>query len=125
MMSAATGKWFVRNIAEVPWQEFPDHFGGALSKALVRPENAAARHLDYRISMYQPMAHVKKHGHKVQEQIYHVLEGEGLMEIDGESRVVRKHDVIFLPPGVEHSIANSGLVDLVFLVITSPASDEA
>ena len=122
-MSAATGKWFIRNIVEVPWQEFPDHFGGALSKPLVMPQSAGARHLDYRISMYQPMAHVKKHGHKIQEQIYHVLEGEGLMDIDGERRVVRKHDVIFLPPGVEHSIANSGLVDLVFLVITSPPDD--
>ena len=114
----------IRNIAEVPCKEFPDHFGGALSKPLVRPENAATRHIDYRISMYQPMAYVKKHAHKVQEQVYHVLEGEGLMEIDNETRVVRKHDVIFLAPGVEHSIANSGLTDLVFLVVTSPISDE-
>jgi len=30
-----------------------------------------------------------------------------------------------VPPGVEHAISNSGLVDLVFLVIASPASDEA
>jgi mannose-6-phosphate isomerase-like protein (cupin superfamily) len=74
--------------------------------------------------MYQPMAYVKRHKHKVQEQVYHVLDGEGLMEIDGERRVVRKHDVIFLPPGVEHAISNTGLVDLVFLVVTSPVADE-
>jgi mannose-6-phosphate isomerase-like protein (cupin superfamily) len=117
-------RWFVRNIAEVPWKEFPNHFGGALSKPLVRPENAGTRHIDYRISMYQPMAYVEKHAHKVQEQVYHVLEGEGLMEIDGETRVVRKHDVIFLPPGVEHSIANSGISDLIFLVVTSPVTDD-
>ena len=117
-------RWFIRNIAEVPWKQFPDHFGGALSKPLVMPENAGTRHIDYRISMYQPMAHVKKHAHRVQEQVYHVLEGEGLMEIDGETRVVRKHDVIFLPPGVEHSIANSGIIDLVFLVVTSPVTDK-
>ncbi len=117
-------RWFIRNIAEVPWKQFPDHFGGALSKPLVMPDNAGTRHIDYRISMYQPMAHVKKHAHKVQEQVYHVLEGEGLMEIDGETRVVRKHDVIFLPPGVEHSIANSGIIDLVFLVVTSPVTDK-
>jgi oxalate decarboxylase/phosphoglucose isomerase-like protein (cupin superfamily) len=36
---------------------------------------------------------------------------------------VRKHDVIFLPPGIEHAISNTGLVDLVFLVATSPPSD--
>ena len=114
----------IRNIAEVPWREFPNHFGGALSKPLVRPENSASRHIDYRISMYQPMAYVARHTHKIQEQIYHVLEGEGLMEIAGQNHVVRKHDVIFLPPGVEHAISNTGLVDLVFLVVTSPVGDE-
>ena len=123
-MAQEKSKSTVRNIAEVPWKEFPDHFGGALSKPLVNPDNAGARHLDYRISMYQPMAYVKLHKHKVQEQIYHVLEGEGLMQIGADTRVVRRHDVIYLPPGVEHSISNSGLVDLVFLVVTSPPTDD-
>jgi mannose-6-phosphate isomerase-like protein (cupin superfamily) len=123
-MSGECGGAFIRNIAEVPWREFPNHFGGALSKPLVMPENSSSKRIDYRISMYQPMAHVARHKHAVQEQVYHVLEGEGLMEIAGESRVVRKHDVIFLPPGVEHAISNSGLVDLVFLVVTSPVTDE-
>ena len=109
---------FIRHIAEVPWREFPNHFGGALSKPLVMPDNSGSRHIDYRISLYQPMAYVKAHHHKVQEQVYHVLEGEGLMEIEGQARVVRKHDVIFLPPGIEHTISNTGLVDLVFLVVT-------
>ena len=123
-MPADRRKAFIRNIAEVPWLEFPGHFGGALSKPLVMPDAAHARHIDYRISMYQPKAYVERHRHKVQERVYHVLEGEGLMHIAGEDRVVRKHDVVFLPPGVEHSIANTGLVDLIFLVVTSPVSDD-
>ena len=65
------------------------------------------------------------HRHKVQEQVYHVLEGEGLMQIDGNDRVVRRGDYIFLPPGVDHAISNTGLTDLIFLVVTSPVSDEA
>ena len=116
---------FIRHVAEVPWRQFPGHFGGALSKPLVMPETAGARHIDYRISMYQPMAHVERHTHKVQEQVYHVLEGEGLMEIDGKNHVVRKHDYVFLPPGVPHAISNTGVADLVFLVVTSPVSDDA
>ena len=120
----ADRKAFIRNIAEVPWLEFPNHFGGTSSKPLVMPETAGSRHIDYRISMYQPMAYVARHKHQVQEQIYHVLEGEGLMEIAGKNHVVRKHDFIFLPPGVEHAISNSGLSDLVFLVITSPVTDD-
>ena len=123
-MAADQRRAFIRHIAEVPWRQFPEHFGGALSKPLVMPDTAASRHIDYRISMYQPMAYVARHKHKVQEQVYHVIEGEGLMEIGDTKQVVRKHDFVFVPPGVEHSISNTGTVDLVFLVVTSPVTDE-
>ena len=113
----------VRELAEFLWEESPGHFGGALSKPLVRPETAGSQLVDYRISTYQPMAYVETHAHKVQEQIYHVLEGEGAMEIGGKKTLVRKHDVIFIPPGVKHSIRNDGLTDLTFIVVTTPVED--
>ena len=124
MMKKAKPAALIRNVVEVPWREFPDHFGGALSKPLVRPETAGSRLIDYRISCYQPMAYVALHTHKVQEQVYHVLDGEGMMEMDGKRQVVRKHDVIYIPPGVEHRSANTGLSDLTFIVATTPVSDE-
>jgi mannose-6-phosphate isomerase-like protein (cupin superfamily) len=114
----------IRNIAETPWRQFPGHFGGALSKPLVMPETMRSREIDYRISMYQPMAYVERHSHRFQEQVYHILEGEGLMEIADRTQIVRKHDVVYLPPGVTHAISNTGLVDLVFIVATSPVTDE-
>ena len=114
---------FVANIAEIPWQEFPGHFGSALSKALVRPETCGSRRIDHRISCYQPMAHVAEHVHAVQEQVYHVLEGVGLLVIDGRKHLMRQHDYVFVPPGVRHSFTNEGLVPLVFLVITTPVED--
>ncbi len=114
----------IRNIAEVPWDELPGHFGGALSKLLVHPETTGSRHVDHRISTYQPKAYVAPHTHKIQEQVYHVLDGEGLMEIAGQRQVVRRHDFIFIPPGVEHALYNTGLGPLTFLVITTPVSDE-
>jgi mannose-6-phosphate isomerase-like protein (cupin superfamily) len=124
MSGAGKREASIRNIAEVPWDELPGHFGGALSKLLVHPETTGSRHVDHRISTYQPRAHVAPHTHRIQEQIYHVLEGEGLMEIDGRRQVVRRHDVIFIPPGVEHALSNTGLGPLTFLVITAPASDD-
>ncbi len=114
----------VHNIAEIPWNQFPGHFGSALSKPLVRPETAGSALIDYRISTYQPMGYVALHMHKVQEQVYHILDGEGVMEMDGQRRLVRKHDVIFIPPGVAHGITNSGLSDLTFIVVTTPVNDE-
>ena len=53
-----------------------------------------------------------------------MLDGKGLMEIEGERSVVRKNDVIFLPPGAAHSIQNTGLGDLTFIVVTTPVVDK-
>jgi mannose-6-phosphate isomerase-like protein (cupin superfamily) len=113
----------IRHIAEVLWETPPAHYD-AHSKMLVTPDNNATKQFDFRISSYQPKGYVEPHTHKVQEQIYHVIEGEGLMELDGERHVVRPHDCIFIPPGVNHAIYNTGLADLVFFVITSPPTDE-
>ncbi|HKI97836.1 MAG TPA: cupin domain-containing protein [bacterium] len=122
--SSAGRKAVMRNIAEVLWENPPGHSPGAISKMLVRPETAGSERVDFRISTYQPMSHVEPHTHKIQEQIYHVLEGEGLMELDGERRVAQPGDFIFIPPGVEHAIYNTGCGDLTFFVITTPPDDK-
>ncbi len=116
---------FVSHQAEIDWQEFPGHFGGALSKALVRPEICGSRRIDYRISCYQPMAHVQEHVHQVQEQVYHVLQGEGLLTLDGRRVLLRRDEYVFVPPGVRHGFTNNGTAPLVFLVVTSPVEDDA
>jgi quercetin dioxygenase-like cupin family protein len=114
---------FVEQMANVLWKEYPGHFGGALSKPLVTPDNVGTRRLDFRISRYAPMAYVQEHVHKVQEQIYYVLEGEGVLTLDDDKKLMRPHDYVYVPPGVRHSFTNTGLDGLVFLVITTPADD--
>ena len=47
------------------------------------------------------------HYHDAEESVI-VIQGEGLMVIDGEEHVVRPHDAAFIPPGAHHSIANRG-----------------
>jgi quercetin dioxygenase-like cupin family protein len=115
---------FVEQMARIAWQEFPGHFGGALSKALVGPENSGSALIDFRISRYAPSAYVQEHVHKVQEQVYYVLEGEGLLTLNKERHLMRPHDYVYVPPGVRHSFTNTGTAGLVFLVVTTPADDE-
>ena len=117
-------KAFVEQMARVAWQEYPGHFGGALSKALVGPDNAGSARIDFRISRYAPNAYVQEHVHKVQEQIYYVLEGEGILTLNEEKHLMRPHDYVYVQPGVRHSFTNTGLAGLVFLVVTTPADDE-
>jgi len=123
MKPQTSTKAFLRSMARMTWQEFPGHHGGALSKELVSESLVGTRKLDVRISHYQPMAHVENHVHTVQEQVYYVLEGEGMLTLDGEEHIVRPHDYVWIPVGVYHSITACGISPLVFLVISGPSAD--
>ena len=114
----------LEKMANMPWKEYPGHFGGALSKELAGPEATGSSRVDFRISRYAPAAYVGEHVHKVQEQVYYVLEGEGILTLDDTKNLMRPHDYVYVPPGVRHSFTNTGTQGLVFLVITTPASDD-
>lgn len=113
----------LEKMANMPWKEYPGHFGGALSKELAGPETTGSSRVDFRISRYAPAAYVEEHVHKVQEQVYYVLEGEGILTLDDTKNLMRPDDYVYVPPGVRHSFTNTGTQGLVFLVITTPASD--
>jgi mannose-6-phosphate isomerase-like protein (cupin superfamily) len=113
----------VEKVANIPWQQFPGHFGGALSKALVGPDNVGTEKIDFRISRYAPAAFVEEHVHQIQEQVYYVLEGEGVLTTDDQKHLMRPNDYVYVPPGVRHSFAKTGTNGLVFLVITTPTHD--
>lgn len=44
----------------------------------------------------------KEHYHKVDTEIYYVLEGDGFVRLDGVDQAVRKGSVVHIPPGVVH-----------------------
>jgi len=49
-------------------------------------------------------ARTQRHQHRVTEEIYVVLEGEGELEVDGERRGVGPGDAILIPAGAWHEI---------------------
>ena len=49
----------------------------------------------------------ERHYHKLSEEFYFILEGQGTMEIDGEERSVAPGDAILIPPGAWHQITAS------------------
>ena len=75
-MAAPERVAFIRNIAEVRWAGISQSFWRGAVKASGDAETAGSHHLDYRISMYGrwPMSRATS---RVQEQVYHVLEGRG------------------------------------------------
>ena len=54
-------------------------------------------------------------------EVYYILQGRGLMRIDGESQPVRPGHAVYIPPRSTQCIENTGDADLVFLCIVDPA----
>lgn len=54
-------------------------------------------------------------------EVYYILEGAGVMHINGESALVRPGSTVYIPPMARQSITNSGKTDLRFLCIVDPA----
>ncbi len=61
------------------------------------------------------------HYHKLSQETYYILQGEGLMDIDGESHVLHPGTACTILPGENHLIENQGIVDLEFLAVCVPA----
>jgi mannose-6-phosphate isomerase-like protein (cupin superfamily) len=107
---------------ELVWVEPPQHHQ-AYSKLLVNPDNSRTRYFDFRLSLYQPRGYAENHAHTEAEHVYYILKGRGLMRLGERQYVVEPHTAIFIPPGVVHSLANTGLEDLLFIVVTVPAGE--
>jgi mannose-6-phosphate isomerase-like protein (cupin superfamily) len=65
----------------------------------------------------------ERHYHKQSEEFYFVLEGEGTVEIDGETKPVAVGDAILIPPGAWHQIKASSA--LRFLCCCAPPYSHA
>jgi len=63
----------------------------------------------------------KRHHHTQADNVYIVKRGEGTLTLEGETYVIRENDVIYIPAGMVHSLANHG--DNVFEIfeIYAPA----
>ncbi|KAJ5162976.1 uncharacterized protein N7500_004806 [Penicillium coprophilum] len=67
--------------------------------------------------------HLCAHRH-MQSEIYHILEGDGEVTIDGVSSRVQAGSTVFIPSDAEHGIVNTGTVDLRWLYVFPTGSFE-
>jgi len=60
--------------------------------------------------------------HKLKtSEVYYILEGEGIMHIDTETKRVHPGHAIYIPPNSLQFIQNIGKDDLIFLCMVDPA----
>lgn len=60
------------------------------------------------------------HFHSRSQQLFYILSGVATFEIDKQSYTVNSGESIHIPAETVHCIANNGVVELEFLVISEP-----
>ncbi len=67
------------------------------------------------------------HNHRVNEEMFLILEGSGEVRIGSEVYPLQKHDIVACPPGgpeTAHQIVNTGDVELKYLAVSTKLSPE-
>ncbi len=93
----------------------------ALVKEIASPRNTGMKNQSVAEVTIKPGDSVLEHYHIRSEELFYILEGEGLMTVEGESGSVGKGDAVAVFPGMAHKVKNTGDNDLVMLVMCSPS----
>ena len=100
--------------------QIEDGCGGEIYK-IFDTENSGLKNVEIAMCIFSPGEVASFHYHKNLEEIYFILEGEGLIELDDKWYPVKVEDCIAIPRGLRHRIKNgSDSRILKFLSINSP-----
>ena len=93
---------------------------GSEIRELLAYRNSAVRNQSLAEARLPPGASTAAHHHVQTEEIYYILQGEGVARIGHQTRAVGPGDAIAIPPGVVHQVRNSGQSLLKFLCCCAP-----
>ena len=91
---------------------------GSTIRSILDATNAPVQNQSLAEASLPAGAATERHYHKLSEEIYFMLDGEGVMEIDGHQREVGPGDAILIPPGAWHQITAS--TEMCFLCCCAP-----
>ena len=87
-----------------------------------------AKKLGYNISICPPGKSVCPfHNHRVNEEMFFILEGEGILRFGQQEYPLRKYDFVACPPGgreFAHQMINTGSIDLKYLALSTEIREE-
>ena len=94
---------------------------GSIVRELASPGNSSLTRHSLAEIRHPPGIASLEHYHTEAEEVYVVLEGQGAVRVDGETRTIGPGDVVVIVPGQRHKVWQKGEGDLVLLVTCVPA----
>ncbi|HUB91254.1 MAG TPA: cupin domain-containing protein [Dyella sp.] len=125
----------ILNIADVELEPRPPAFaahGDAAQRFYARMGRVSmqlgAQKLGYNITAVPPGKRAfPLHNHRVNEEMFFILQGEGEIRVGAERHPIRQGDIIACPPGgpeSAHQIINTGSVEMRYLAVSSKLTPE-
>ena len=93
---------------------------GSIIRELIHPNHMKVKNISLAEAVVKPNEETFLHIHKTSEEIYHITEGKGIMQLGDETFEVKKGDSILIPPNTPHKIKNISEEELKILCICSP-----
>ncbi len=93
---------------------------GSEIRELLAHRNSCIQNQSLAEARLPPGASTTGHHHVKTEEIYYLLEGQGMMQIGEDRHPVAPGDAIAIPPGAYHQITNTGQTVLKFLCCCAP-----
>jgi uncharacterized cupin superfamily protein len=118
-----TARYPIVNLDAISFERKIEH--GERFGAVVAPVGAriGARKLGYNVTRVAPGKRAFPfHSHHVGEEMFFILEGQGVLRFGAAEHAVRKGDFVACPPGgreVAHQFVNMGETDLVYIAVSS------
>ena len=96
------------------------HNGGGISTAYSFFNNVPGYKLAFRKRVLHPGAAIGYHLQR-EDEVYYILSGTGTMQMNGSSFTVQSGDAILTRPGSSHGLQQTGIADLVVLIVYEKA----
>jgi mannose-6-phosphate isomerase-like protein (cupin superfamily) len=80
---------------------------GSLIRELMHPDTHGNRNQSLALAVIEQGGRTELHMHHASEEIYHILQGRGVMTLGDEQFSVQAGDTICIQPGVLHRIINT------------------
>jgi mannose-6-phosphate isomerase-like protein (cupin superfamily) len=91
---------------------------GSTIRSLLDLSNAPVASQSLAEASLPPGCATERHYHRLSEEFYYLLEGCGMMEIDGEKRPIGPGDAVLIPAGAWHQV--TAIEPLRFLCCCAP-----
>lgn len=93
---------------------------GSEIREILHPSNSLIKSMSFAEATVYPGEITEYHFHKKSDEIYFIMTGQGILEIEGKKAKVKEGDCVLIPHGNKHRIKNTGKKPLKILCPSSP-----